>query len=211
MHWQTTTIWNRRDPDGIDVHQEPELGATNYAYVKIKNRGTQQAQNVVVYGYHTKPGAGLNWPADFDAFTTPSINAGTVNGNNMQEVVVGPFEWTPNINAYGHDCMLMVVTADGDASNVDNFTAGETVPEWRLVPNDNNVGQRNVIPAPGGDGEQGLMSGLDGKSFFVGNPNPGRGRMTFDVTLPSVLSRLGWRSRARRRGSRLHARLGRQT
>jgi hypothetical protein len=193
VHWHSTTIWNRRAADGIDAHEEPELGSTNYAYVKIKNRGTQQAQNVVVYGYHTKPGAGLNWPGDFDPFSTASINVGTVNADNTQEVVVGPFNWTPNINAYGHDCILMVVTADGDASNIDNFTAGETIPEWRLVPNDNNVGQRNVNPVPGGGGERGLMAGLDGVSFFVGNPNPQRGKMTFDVILPSLLSKLGWR------------------
>lgn len=193
VHWQTTTIWNRRMADGVDAHQEPALTETNYAYVKIKNRGTQQATNVVVYGYHTKPGAGLNWPGDFDPFATASINVGTVNANNTEEIVVGPFEWTPNINAYGHDCMLMVVTADGDPSNVDNFTAGETIPEWRLVPNDNNVGQRNVNPVPGGGGEQGLMMGLNNVTFTVGNPNPQRGRMTFDVTLPSVLTSRGWR------------------
>lgn len=193
VHWHTTTIWNRRAADGIDAHQEPALGETNYAYVKVRNRGTQQAQNVVVFGYHTKPGAGLNWPADFEPFDTPSINVGTVNANNTQEVVVGPFEWTPNTNAYGHDCMLMVVKADGDASNVDNFTAGETVPEWRLVPNDNNVGQRNVVPVAGGGGEKGLMASLDGVSFFVGNPNPKRARMTFKVTLPPVLAGRGWK------------------
>jgi zinc metalloprotease ZmpB len=192
FHWHTTTIWNRRAADGIVAHQEPELGSTNYAYVKIKNRGTQQAQNVVVYGYHTKPGAGLNWPGDFDPFTTASISVGTVNANNTQEVVVGPFKWTPNIGANGHDCMLMVVKADGDASNVDNFTAGETIPEWRLVPNDNNIGQRNVNPVPGG-GPEGLMAGVNGMSFLVGNPNPRRGKMTFNVILPSLLSRLGWR------------------
>jgi hypothetical protein len=193
VHWHTTTIWNRRAPDGVFAHQEPQIGATNYAYVKIKNRGTQQAQNVTVHGYHTKPGAGLNWPGDFENFATNEINIGTVNGNNTQEVVAGPFEWMPNINAYGHDCMLMVVKASGDQSNVDNFTAAETIPEWRLVPNDNNVGQRNVVPVAGGGGERGLMASLDGVSFFVGNPNPKRGLMTFNVTLPSLLTSLGWR------------------
>jgi zinc metalloprotease ZmpB len=191
VHWHTTTIWNRRAADGLLTHEEPELGATNYAYVKIKNRGTQQAVNVVVRGYHTKPGAGLNWPADFDPLTTASINAGTLNANNSEEKIVGPFAWTPNLNTYGHDCMLMVVSADGDASNVDNFTAGETIPEWRLVPNDNNIGQRNVYPVAGGGGERGLLASLHGKSFFVGNPNPKRGRFTFRVTLPAVLA--GWR------------------
>jgi len=193
VHWHTTAIWNRRAPDAVDSYEEPELGTTNYVYVKIKNRGTQQAHNVVVYGYHTKPGAGLNWPGDFEAFTTPSINVGTLNANDTEEKVIGPFEWTPSINGYGHDCILMVVKADGDASNVDNFTAGETIPEWRLVPNDNNIGQRNVSPVPAGGGEQGLMAGLDGMSFFVGNPNPKRGKMTFNITLPSLLEKLGWR------------------
>jgi hypothetical protein len=193
VHWNTTTVWNRRAPDGVDAHQEPELGATNYAYVKVKNRGTQTAQNVVVHGYHTKPGAGLTWPTDFAAFTTPPIYIGSVNGNNSQEVVVGPFEWTPNTNAFGHDCMLMVVEADGDAANVANFTVGETVPEWRLVPNDNNIAQRNVVPVPGKCGKCGLMQGLDGKKLWVGNPNPKRGRMTFDIHLPPFLSKLGWK------------------
>lgn len=193
VHWNTTTIWNRRAADGMTVHQEPALGATNYAYVKIKNRGTQQANNVVVYGYHTKPGAGLLWPGDFEAFTTPQINVGTLGANNTEEKTVGPFEWTPNINAYGHDCMLMVVSADGDPSNVANFTAGEVVPEWRLVPNDNNVGQRNVFPVPGGGGTEGLMAGLNGFSFFVGNPNPRDADIELQVTLPPLLADGGWR------------------
>ena len=193
VHWHTTTVWNRRSADGVFAHQEPELGATNYAYVKIRNRGTQQAQNVVVRAFHTKPGAGLNWPADFAPLATASISVGTLAANDTEEKVVGPFEWTPNINSHGHDCMLMVVSADADPSNVDNFTAGETIPEWRLVPNDNNIGQRNVNPVPGGGGEHGLMEGLNGISFFVGNPNPRRGKMTFDVVLPGLLRRLGWR------------------
>ena len=40
--------------------------------------------------------------------------------------------------------MMMIVSATGDPSNVDNFTAGESIPDWRLVPNDNNIAQRNV-------------------------------------------------------------------
>ena len=67
-------------------------------------------------GLPCKPGAGLLWPGDFEAFTTAQITVGTVAGNNSEEKIVGPFEWTPNINANGHDCMLMVVSADGDPS-----------------------------------------------------------------------------------------------
>ncbi|HEY0060650.1 MAG TPA: hypothetical protein VGC21_00940 [Telluria sp.] len=89
--------------------------------------------------------------------------------------------------------MLMVVSADGDPSNVDNFTAGETIPEWRLVPNDNNIAQRNVNLLPAGGGKMGLIAGLHGKSFFVGNPDPKRGNITFNVVLPELLTKLGWR------------------
>ena len=193
VHWRCPNIWNRRSPDGIHTHEEAALGETNYMYCKIKNRGTSQAQNVVVRGFHTKPGAGLNWPADFDPLTTAQIDVGTVNANDAEEIIVGPFEWTPNVNTYGHDCVLMVASADGDAANVDNFTASETIPEWRLVPHDNNIGQRNVNLVPGGGGETGLMAGLDGISFFVGNPNPTRGKMTFDVQVPDFLRKRGWR------------------
>jgi len=193
FRWNTTTIWNRQAADGLTTHQEPILGQTNYAYVKIKNRGTQTASNVVVKGFHTKPGAGLLWPGNFEAFTTAQIAAGTLTGNNSQEKIVGPFQWTPNINTYGHDCMLMIVSGDGDPSNIDNFTAGEVIPVWRLVPNDNNVGQRNVFPVAGGGGTEGLMMGLDGVSMWVGNPDPKRATMELKVSLPSLLKRAGWR------------------
>lgn len=192
-HWETTTIWNRRHDDGLDGHEEPALGETNYMYVRIKNRGTQTATNVRVRGYHSKPGAGLSWPDDFQAFTTAEIPVGTVGPNDTEETLVGPFEWTPDINALGHDCVLMIVSSDEDASNADKFTAGEQIAEWRLVPNDNNIGQRNVFPTPGGGGEAGLMKGLNGCRFWLGNPNPRVANMSLTVKLPEVLARLGWK------------------
>ena len=112
-------------------HEEPALldaagmPATNYAYVKIKNRGTSVANNVVVKGYHCKPSAGVLWPNDLQSMTTAQLSAGTLQPNNTEEKIVGPFEWTPVTNAWGHDCMLMIVSATGDPSNVDVFTAGE--------------------------------------------------------------------------------------
>ena len=184
VHWNTTTIWNRRSADGVAGHEEPALGETNYAYVKVKNRGTQTATNVVVRGFHTKPGAGLLWPTTSSPSPRHRSTSAASRANNSEEKVVGPFEWTPNINAYGHDCMLMVVSADGDPSNVDNFTAGEVIPEWRLVPNDNNIGQRNVFPVPGGGGMEGLLAGLHEHPMWIGNPNPRRAVMTVDIALP---------------------------
>jgi hypothetical protein len=40
-------------------------GQTNFAYVRIKNRGTQAATNVVVKGFHALPGVGLVFPTDW--------------------------------------------------------------------------------------------------------------------------------------------------
>jgi len=192
VHWATTTIWNRRNPDSGTGHQEPALGETNYAYVKIKNRGISVANNVTVKGYHCKPSAGVLWPNDLQSMTTTQLSAGTLQPNNAEEKTVGPFEWTPVTNAWGHDCMLMIVSATGDPSNVDNFTAGEVVEDWRLVPNDNNVGQRNVTLVPG-SGLRGLLAGLHGKGFWVGNPGRTAATIAVSVVLPPLLARRGWR------------------
>lgn len=193
VHWTTTTIWNRRNPDGIAGHEEPALGDTNYAYVKIKNRGTAVANNVIVKAYHCKPSAGVLWPNDLQPMTTPQLPAGTLQPNNTEEKIVGPFEWTPVTNAWGHDCMLMIVSATGDPSNVDNFTAGEVVEDWRLVPNDNNVAQRNVTLVPGGGGVRGLIAGLHGKGFWLGNPGRRSAAVAVSIALPPLLARRGWR------------------
>ena len=48
------------------------MGQTNFAYVRIKNRGTQAATNVVVKGFHALPGVGLVFPTDWVAMATPS-------------------------------------------------------------------------------------------------------------------------------------------
>jgi zinc metalloprotease ZmpB len=150
IHWNNTSIWNRRMADSLTVHEKPIIGSTNYIYVKIKNRGTEIANNVKVRGYHSRAGAGLLLPDDIQPLTTAELPvAGTVAANNTEEKIIGPFEWIPEINAYGHDSIIMVVSADNDASNMDNFTSGETIPDWRLVPNDNNIGQRNMVPVLG--------------------------------------------------------------
>jgi hypothetical protein len=217
VHWATTTIWNRRSPDGDTEtdHQEPALldgagmPATNYAYVKIKNRGTSIATSVTVKGFHCKPSAGVLWPNDLQPMTTAQVSAGTLQPNNTEEKTVGPFEWTPVTNAWGHDCMLMIVSSTGDPSNVDTFTAGEVVEDWRLVPNDNNVAQRNVTLVPGGGGLQGLMAGLHGKGFWVGNPGRRAAHVAVSVALPPLLARRGWRIGLRdlpAEGARLKAR-----
>lgn len=194
VHWENASVWNRVAPDGLAGHQPAVLGQTNYAYVRVKNRGTTQAAGVTVRGWHCRPGAGLTWPTDFTEMSpsggsTPT----TIAANDSTGVVIGPFEWTPNVNTYGHDCMLMVASATGDASNVEHFGPGETIAEWRLVPHDNNVGQRNVVLVSGAEGAEGLAASLAGAVFTVGNSLRRTARMEIDLRLPPFLARAGWR------------------
>jgi len=165
--WKNEDIWNRLNSDGGADHETPIVGVVNYAYVRVKNRGTQEATNVVVKGYHCNPGAGLTWPNDWQPMQTAQLNGANVPANNAGEIIVGPFEWIPS--QPDHECMLMIVSATGDASNVDNFGVGESIPEWRLVPHDNNIGQRNVAPVPAGGGVQGFKDAFSPMKFWVHN------------------------------------------
>ena len=206
-YWATTAIWNRRNPDGSDVHQEPALGQKNFAYVKIKNRGTLVANDVIVRGYHCKPSAGLLWPDDLQRMTPPpQPPAGTLRPNDAEEKTVGPFEWTPVADGFGHDCMLMVVSATEDHSNVESIDAA--IEDWRLVPSDNNIALRNVVPVPGGGGIPGLLAGLHGKGLSVGNPGRSSAKIAVSVALPPLLANRNWQigHDLPAEGAQLHAR-----
>jgi hypothetical protein len=189
-HWSCQAIWNRLNNDGLTVHEEPIVGIINYAYVKIKNRGTQTARAVIVKGFHCNPGTGLVWPNDWQPMTTAQLSASNVPPNNTAEITVGPFEWIPS--QVGHECILMIVSAKGDASNIDNFTAGDSIPEWRLVPHDNNIGQRNVNPVAGGGGLKGLLASSAALTFRLKNPHPFRARMFINPVLPRILAERKW-------------------
>ncbi len=55
------------------------------------------------------------------------------------------------------------------------------------------IGQRNVFPVPGGGGLTGLLAGLHGYSFWVGNPNPpGDALIRLEARLPKFLAERGW-------------------
>jgi hypothetical protein len=142
-----------------------------------------------VKAYHANPAAGLSYPNDWIPMTTSQLAAANVPANNASEIVVGPFAWTPM--HVGHECMFMIASATGDASNVDHIAPGDSIPEWRLVPHDNNIGQRNVSPVPGG-GTTGLVEEFDGLSFELKNPLTKAAVMQVDATLPPMLVERGW-------------------
>jgi hypothetical protein len=139
--WESQDMWVRRNPDGGTTHQEPAVGKTNYMYVKVKNRGSQAAQNTIVKAYHCNPGTGLAWPDHWSPMDTPQLAAsGPIAAGG--ETIIGPFAWKPE--NYGHECLLAVASATGDLSNVS--TVSSPIAHSRFVPFDNNIGQRNVHP-----------------------------------------------------------------
>ena len=188
-YWSCQAIWNRRRKDGGSSHQRPSAGVTNYAYVRIKNRGFKTAAKVAVRAFHSRPSAGLVYPGDWQPMRTAQLAATNVPPHSCAEIRVGPFAWVPS---QADDSMLMVVSAAGDPSNIDNFTASDLIPDWRLVPSDNNIGQRNVFPVICTTGEQ-LASEFRRLSFQLKNPFNKRARMTVRVVVPSFLHKRGWR------------------
>jgi hypothetical protein len=188
-HWDCQDIWNRIHADGSAGHEEPITGQPNFAYVRIKNRGTSAATHVVVKGFHCLPGVGLVYPDDWQAMTTPQLNAPNLAAHDAVGTVVGPFEWTPS--QVGHECMFFSVSATGDPSNIDGRITG-SIPEWRLVPNDNNIAQRNVHPVAGGGGIQGLLESFANLPFWIRNHERKRVKISFEVSLPKFLKERGW-------------------
>ncbi|MBA2390410.1 MAG: hypothetical protein H0V67_09155 [Geodermatophilaceae bacterium] len=189
VHWDNQNVWNRRYADDGTAHEDPWLNRPNFAYTRVRNRGTATATGVIVKAFHTDPGAGLVWPDDWQAMTTAQVSLPDIPPGG--EVQAGPFTWTPTTP--DHECLLMIASSAGDPSNVDAFTPGESIAEWRLVPHDNNIGQRNVHPVPAAGGAAGIVAVLDGRSFTVRNPFDRKAKIVIDVDLPSVLVEKGWR------------------
>jgi hypothetical protein len=135
----TADIWNRRFPDGGGAHEDPLAGFPGYVYVRVANRGTDPATDVVVRLHQADPAAGLDWPGDWAPATTPQLPApGPVPPGG--QAVIGPFSWSPQ--QAGSASLLASASAAGDPSNAD--TVNGPLPNWRLVPFDNNIAQRDV-------------------------------------------------------------------
>lgn len=182
--WNTTDIWSSRSNDSTIGHETPLLDVTNYLFVRVKNRGTDQAENVIVKAYRCRPSTGLVWPDDWQAMVTAEIIVGTIAPG--AETVVGPFEWVPEVE--GHECLLASVSADGDPSNAD--TVSGSIPHWRLVPFDNNIAQRNVSPEAG-DGDS-LTKSLNGRAFWINNPYDRTVTINIETVLPAILRKKDW-------------------
>ena len=187
-HWSCQDMWVRRNPDGGLAHQQPIVGQANYMYVRVKNRGLQTAHNVTVDAYHALPGTGLAFPDDWAPMNTPSAAAaGPIPQGGS--TIVGPFEFVPT--QVGHECLLAIAHADGDPGN--DTTINGTIAESRLVPFDNNIGQRNVSPVF--PNWKFIFKLLQEHWILIRNPFRIPVVCTIDITLPRFLQELGWRLR----------------
>ena len=135
----TADVWNRRFPDGGTGHEEPLAGFPSFVYVRVRNRGTEPATDASVKLFQADPASGLEWPSAWTPAATAELPAGGPLPSGG-ETVVGPFSWSPL--APGPISLLASASATGDASNAD--TVGGPIAHWRLVPNDNNLAQRDV-------------------------------------------------------------------
>jgi hypothetical protein len=153
VFWENEDIWNRHSPDGGTTDETPCMNILNHVYVRVKNRGSETAQNVVVRGFHCKLSPNLVWPNSWTPLITPELSPPGKTVSPGASVVVGPFEWRPQSS---QECLLMYVSADGDRSNADIASgcpcASSPTPIDRLVPFDNNIGQR-IVSVHLGDGK----------------------------------------------------------
>jgi hypothetical protein len=131
-------VWNRLASDGGATHQPPAIGSVNFAYVAVRNRGTQTAANVAVRGFQSKAAAGDIWPTDWKPMATPILNVAAVAPGSR--VVVGPFRWTPQLSGQK---VLFSASAAGDVSTLETVSGGPIL-NVRLVRLENNLAQRTM-------------------------------------------------------------------
>jgi len=70
--------------------------------------------------------------------------------------------------------------------------AAGPAPMWQLVPCDNNLGLRAVIPVPGAGRRRGLVRAFRRRRFWASNPLPRTAKMEIRAIMPSFLLARGW-------------------
>ncbi|MGD8244836.1 MAG: VWA domain-containing protein, partial [Anaerolineae bacterium] len=146
--WESPDIWVRPRQDGLQQHQNPQGGKTNYVYANVRNRGNATMTSIEVDLYWAVGAASISWPADWNYIGTATI-ASMMPG----EIATVNVPWVPSTS--GHYCFLARIHADWDLVTFEG-----------LVPFDNNLCQRNVQVI---DPKQGR---LDNK-VIIRNPQSG--------------------------------------
>lgn len=165
--WDSPDIWIRRADDRGAADQVPLAGQTNYVQVRVRNRGTAAARNVVVRVFDAVGGTSMRWPDDWMPMvgeaTIPSLAAGASTVVSIPWRAVGA----------GHTCFLTRITADADPVVSEGW-----------VPFDNNLCQRNVQVV----GEPSSGGTTEGGTIRTGSRNRGHGYVTVSLRSPDIRS-----------------------
>ena len=132
--WISPYIWVRNQKDNFLLHQHqhenPELGQSNWIYVKLQNGGTAATGDLKIY--YANASVSLNWPSDWTLLATKptSIPASST------EIV--EHEWT-TLPGTGHYCLL----ARWESAS-DPMATAETIDiNYNTIQN-NNIVWRNL-------------------------------------------------------------------
>ena len=158
--WVSPDIWVRHQQDGIEQHQNPQGGQTNYVYMKVRNRGNTTMTNIEVDVYWSKGAVSIVWPGEWTYIGTATI-ASLAPG----QVRVVNVPWTPP--ASGHYCFL---------ERIEQLLQ-DPVRHEGLVAFDNNLCQKNVQVI------ETTEEGLSDNDVIVSNPQDNS--VQTDVTIDS--------------------------
>jgi hypothetical protein len=156
-------IWCRTSNDGVmnQDHQNPEYrppgSASNYVYVRVRNRGCQGSSSVsgTLMLYWAKASSGLSWPSPWDGSVTSPALMGSAIGSQPVSVAGGAdqvliFPWMPpnpaDYASFGadraHFCLLARI--ETSLSPPYGMTSPETSNLYANVQNNNNIVWKNI-------------------------------------------------------------------
>lgn len=155
-------IWVRKTNDGIERHQNPEAGQTNYVYVKVRNRGSLSSgffgNRLKLYWASASAGLGWNYPWIGDRYLCNG-NIVPIGGQIGSTRTIPPiaaggfttmvFEWNPpKPSAYpcftdaSHFCLLARI--ETRTASPFGMAFPETTDLYWNVRNNNNIAWKNV-------------------------------------------------------------------
>jgi len=112
---------------GGQQHQNPQIGQTNYIYVRVRNIGAVDVTNILVHVHGAKAAASFSWPQDW----MPEIGTASIASLPAGQTAIVQVPWQPPFA--GHYCFLSRIEAIQDPITHDGW-----------VKFDNNVSQKNV-------------------------------------------------------------------
>lgn len=145
---ESPDIWVSLNDDPLVPPVSPEYGQTNYVFIRVHNRGNEEAKNAEVKLYWAYGGTNLSrqyWKADgikVDGVVgnTRILDVPPRTAGNDGEAVTAAFEWLPpapesNVRWPGHFCLFATVNHPDDPLLVDDieFVRWEDNLAWKNV------------------------------------------------------------------------------